>query len=138
RAFTQFMSQIPIPQATPEEKRLCEQLADGLIWLHRHDAEKNDTKSSSNLMASYFEQWLNGLIYELFFRDELHARKLKLFDETTKLNPPELAKLSEADKISRLRELFEKAYNPSAALRGSLFDLRSLESVRIIEGGVGE
>ena len=89
-------------------------------------------------MASYFEQWLNGLVYELFFRDELHARKLKLFDETTKLNPPELAKLSEADKISRLRELFEKAYNPSAALRGSLFDLRSLESVRIIEGGVGE
>ena len=77
-------------------------------------------------------------MYELFFRDELHARKLKLFEETTKLNPPEFGKLSEAAKASRLRELFEKAYDSNAVLRGSLFDLRSLESVRIIEEGVGE
>jgi hypothetical protein len=89
-------------------------------------------------MIEYFEQWLNGLVYELFFRDDLHARKLKLFDETAKLNPPELGKLPEADKMPRLRELFARAYDSNAVLRGSLFDLRSLESVRIVEEGIGE
>jgi adenine-specific DNA-methyltransferase len=102
RAFTQFMTQIPVPPATAEEKRLCEQLANALIWLHQQDGSKS-VESSAGLMSAYFEQWLNGLVYELFFRDELHARKLKLFDETAKLNPPELDKLSATDRMSRLR-----------------------------------
>jgi hypothetical protein len=72
-------------------------------------------------------------VYELFFRDELHARRLKIFDQTAKLNLPELGKLSDANKMSRFSELFEKAYDSNSSLRGSLFDLRSLESVRIIE-----
>lgn len=42
-------------------------------------------------MCAYFEQWLNGLVYELFFPDELHGRKLTLFAETAYLNPPDLS-----------------------------------------------
>jgi hypothetical protein len=79
--------------------------------------------SDTDLMIGYFEQWLNGLIYELFFRDELHARKLKLFDETIKLNPPKLDKLSATERMSRLRELFEKANDSSAPLREDDADL---------------
>jgi adenine-specific DNA-methyltransferase len=127
-----YISALPIPIADSSQQPLCERLAEALIWLHR-PSTKSSRDSDTNLMIGYFEQWLNGLMYELFFRDELHARKLKLFDETAKLNPPELNKLLAADKMSRLRELFEKAYDSSAPLRGSLFDLGSLESVRIIE-----
>jgi hypothetical protein len=43
------------------------------------------------LLAAYFERWLNGLVYELFFPGELHARKLTLFDATATLAPPNLA-----------------------------------------------
>ena len=85
-------------------------------------------------MAAYFEQWLNGLVYELFFPAELHTRNLHLFDETAKLNPPALEQLSNAQKLTRLNELFEKAYDIKAPLRAMLFDLRSLETIRIIEG----
>jgi len=35
------------------------------------------------------------LVFELFFPGELHARKLKLFDETARLNPPDLAAVAE-------------------------------------------
>jgi len=132
-----YISALPIPIADSSQQSLCERLAEALICLHR-PSPKSARDSDTNLIIGYFEQWLNGLIYELFFRDELHARKLKLFDETAKLNPPKLAKLSEVDKMAHLRELFERAYDPSAALRGSLFDLRSLESVRIIEEETGE
>ncbi|TRZ44184.1 hypothetical protein D4S03_12015, partial [bacterium] len=80
-----------------------------------------------------FEQWLNGLVYELFFPGELHARKLKLFNETAKLNSPDPTKVPESRKLASLQEVCTKAYDANATLRGMLFDLRSLDMVRVIE-----
>jgi hypothetical protein len=127
-----YMSQIPIPSAIPDQQRWCERLAEALVWLHSPEASKVRDESFG-LMAAYFEQWLNGLVYELFFPGELHARKLKLFDETAKLNMPNLAKFSESRKLEVLQKVFAKAYDASATLRGMLFDLRSLDVVRVIE-----
>lgn len=129
-----YISQLPIPFASLNQQRLCERLADALIWLHSPGAREL-SKAFPGLIVGYFEQWLNGLVYELFFPEELHARKLELFDETDRLKPPDLGKLSNAGKLERLGELFEKAYASNAPLRGSLFDLRSLDVVRIIEEG---
>jgi len=103
-----------------------------LIWLHGPEAKKAKNESSG-LMVAYFEQWLNGLVYELFFPGEFHTRKLKLFDETAKLNPPDLAQVPESRKLAALQEVFTKANDPNTTLRGMLFDLRSLDVVRVIE-----
>ena len=112
------MGQFPIPPATPDQQRWCERLAEALIWLHgkgasapcrpksggRDLAPLPSDNAPHGLMAAYFEQWLNGLVYELFFPGELHARKLKLFDETARLNPPDLTKVPESRKLERLQE----------------------------------
>jgi hypothetical protein len=128
-----YMQQIPIPAATPEQQQWCERLAEALIWLHRPGVAAQSAGVPVSLMSAYFEQWLNGLVYELFFTGELHARNLRLFDETAKLSPPTLEKLSNAQKLSCLKELFEKAYDTNATVRSMLFSLRSLEIVRTIE-----
>jgi len=127
-----YVTTLPIPPATPDQQLLCERLAEALIWLHG-PATKAANHEASGLMAAYFEQWLNGLVYELFFPDNLHARRLKLFDETAKLNPPDLAQLPESLKGEALQEMFTKAYDTNAALRGMLSDLHSLDVVRVIE-----
>jgi adenine-specific DNA-methyltransferase len=133
RAFSTFMSQIPIPAATAEQQQQCERLVEALIWLHRPGVAKKADDAPVGLMTAYFEQWLNGLVYELFFPGELHARKLKLFDATAALAPPDLSSLAEKQKLPRLQELFTKAYDANATLRAMLHDLPSLEVVRIIE-----
>jgi adenine-specific DNA-methyltransferase len=148
RAFSQFMSQIPIPPSTLDQQRCCERLADALIWLHGEPGDVAAPRLKSGgrdlavlpmddvkhgLMVAFFEQWLNGLVYELFFPGELHARNLKLFDETARLNPPDFAQLSEPRKLVALQEVFTKAYDANTTLRGMLFDLRSLDVVRVIE-----
>jgi hypothetical protein len=107
-------------------------LVNALIWLHGPEARKTSL-DSPGLMVAYLEQWLNGLVYELFFPGELRARKLNLFDETAKLNVPDLSKLTENQKWEALQEMFVKSYNSNAALRGMLFDLRSIDVVRVIE-----
>jgi hypothetical protein len=127
-----YSSQTPIPAATPSQQYLCEHLIDALIWLHSPTGKKAKG-APTGLMIVYLEQWLNGLVYELFFPSELHARKMQLFDETAKLNPPDLAKFRAADKLTALQELHDKAYAKEAILRGMLFDLKSLDVVRVIE-----
>ncbi len=108
-------------------------MTEALIWLNGPEVRKANGESPG-LMTAYFEQWLNGLLYELFFPGELHARKLKLFDETAKLCPPDLGKVPDSREPEALQEVFTKAYDANAALCGMLFDLRSLDIVRVIEG----
>jgi len=108
-------------------------LAESLIWLHRREAAEESAEAPVSLMTAYFEQWLNGLVYELFFPGELHQRSLRIFDETAKLAPPALEALPDAQKLPRLKALFEQAYDTNAAIRSMLFSLRSLEVVRVIE-----
>ncbi len=127
-----FMKGLPIPTASPAQQLLCERLAEAMIWLYS-PAGKVAQNAPTGLMIAYLEQWINGMVYELFFPCDLHSRKFKLFDETARLKPPDLAKLSDADKRTALQELHERAYARDAALRGMLFDLKSLDVVRVIE-----
>lgn len=128
-----YFSNLPIPAASPEDQRWCERLAEALIWLNSPEVEKSSASAPISLMAAYFDEWLNGLVYELFFPDELHERNLRLFDETATLSPPALGLLG-TQKLAGLEEVFEKTYDSNAKLRGMLHSLRSLETVRIIEG----
>jgi adenine-specific DNA-methyltransferase len=123
------LEQFPIPAATAEQKQLCETLSSILIFLHRPEAL---TISNRSLMVSFFEQWLNGLVYELFFPGELHARNLHLFDLTASLGLP--TDPTAATYPEQLQAAFHRAHDLKQPLRGMLADLQTIEEVRIIEG----
>lgn len=132
QALLQYQEAIPIPNAPESQQVLCERLAAALIWLHS-PAGRKAKGAPTGLMIAYLEQWLNGLVYELFFPSELKARRLNLFDATARLNPPDLSKIRVADKLEVLQTLHAKAYDREATLRAMLFDLKSLDVVRTIE-----
>lgn len=129
---TPYVGQVPICPATAEQQCQCEQLAEALIWLHGRMARSSETLNVQ-LMIAYFEQWVNGLVYELFFPGDLHSRKLNLFDQTAKLDLPDLTKVPEKQKLEHLQEAFSKAYDKNATLRRMLSDLKTLDVVRVIE-----
>ena len=123
------LEQFPIPNATDSQKQLCEDLSAALIYLHCPEAMSISNRS---LMVSFFEQWLNGLIYELFFPGELHARNLHLFDLTASLGLP--TDPTAATYPEQLQAAFHRAHDLKQPLRGMLADLQTIEEVRIIEG----
>jgi hypothetical protein len=86
------------------------------------------------MQRAYLEQLLNGLIYELFFPDELHAANIRLFDLLKDTGIPEMGEISEQTRASRLQDFFGAIHDTNHPIRGALFALRSLEPVRIIEG----
>lgn len=122
RYISQYVSQIPVPNTTEDQKRIFDKLVDILLCLHMPDA---DNLVSSKLFVAYFEQWLNGLVYELFFPAELHANKIYLFDYTDEVlksyTPTDVAKI------------FSIAYDIKHPIRENLFSLRSLATIRQIE-----
>ena len=85
-------------------------------------------------MLAYWERILNGLVYELYFPDEVHGAGLHLFDLTAAAKIPDAAKIPEPERLPRLRALFETLHDGSHPLRIALDKLQTLDTIRIIEG----
>ena len=118
--------------AADVQKQACEILSSALIALHRPEAAALANRS---LMVAYLEQWLNGLVYELFFPGELHARNLRLFATTADIPLPAPGT---PDYLPRLETAFTRAHDLNSPLRAQLADLQTIEEVRLIEGTKSE
>jgi Type I restriction-modification system methyltransferase subunit len=128
-----YFSHVPIPAAKEPQQKIVECVTAYLLWLNQ-TGNSSSGKTVNPLMLSYFEQLLNGLVHELFFPDELHAHKLFLFDYAEKARLPALDGLPKAKRTAALQEVFERIYDLKHPIRGCLFSLRSLPTVRLIEG----
>lgn len=128
-----YVSQLPIPHADGRQQQIVETVANYLIWLNSGQG-KLGKAATSILMAAYFEQVLNGLVYELFFTDDLREHKLTLFRYVDEAKLPDLEVIPENERLTQLTEIFERIYDGNHPVRGTLFALRNLEVVRIIEG----
>src|SRR5262249_845339 len=92
RYFTQFIEQLPVPAAKDTEQDITCRVVDYLLWLNRQKVARGLLDDShASLMPGYFEQLLNGLVYELFFPDVLHAQKLFLFKYVEEAKLPVLS-----------------------------------------------
>lgn len=84
--------------------------------------------------ASRFEQLINGLVFELFFPDELHRASIRLFDACEKAGIAKLATLKGKALTEAANDLATRLFANDHPICGMLFDLQGLEVVRIIEG----
>ena len=85
-------------------------------------------------MLAYWEQILNGLVYELYFPDEVHGAGLRLFDLVEQAGLPDIETIAESQRLPTLREKFEDLYEGQHPVRIALDKLQTLDTVRIIEG----
>ena len=126
-----YVSAIPIPTASNQQKRCIESAVGCVI---------------NRIAAPEYERLLNGLVYELFFPEDLHAKGIRLFDACTHAGIPDWptppAETDTSQAAQQARDQFtERASNtaaeifqPSHPIYGMLFELQAVEVVRIIEG----
>jgi hypothetical protein len=128
------MAKVPIVGANASERTTSAKIATVLGFLHRHFASHPETLSARDpLMLAYWEQVLNGLVYELYFPEEVHGAGLRLFGLLDHVDLPDLRSVR-ADQIRRIRQIFESLYEGTHPLRIALDKLQTLDTVRIIEG----
>jgi hypothetical protein len=83
---------------------------------------------------AHFEQLINGLVFELFFPDELHAANIRLFSACEQAGVGKLAAV-QGDALAKAAEkLAATIFANNHRIYAMLFDLQALEVVRIIEG----
>jgi adenine-specific DNA-methyltransferase len=135
RNFTQFIEQFPVADSTSAQRGAVSLLADYLIYLNQQFATDSTIQNTRDpLMLAYFEQILNGLVYELYFLEEVHGAGLRLFDLVAVAKLPTVDASPEAQRLPRLRQLFEALHDGTHPLKIALQKLQTLDTVRIIEG----
>ena len=104
-----YSSQIPIPTASNEQIAVIERIVEAItVGTRRPD----------------YERLLNGLVYELFFPEDLHAQGIRLFDACA------AAGIRAGMKASTVAAAI---FQPGHAIGAQLARLQTLEVVRLIE-----
>ncbi len=119
RAFTEIMKQVPVPKTDSEQEKALAVLAQAA----RAGADR-----------SRLEVLINAFVYELFFADELHARNLCPFAAAREAGLMNLAVLEGPALARAAADWSRHLADPAHPLYAPLFDLQSINAVRIIEG----
>jgi hypothetical protein len=132
----QYIEQLPIPDANETQQSIISRLVNYLLWLNKPEVATTENLDDipDPLMLGYFEQMINGLVYELFFADELHAADLYPFKLVEQARLPKIESIPEKRRRATLRETFGQLYDTKHPLRGCIHDMGSMEIVRVIEG----
>lgn len=118
-----------IPILIPKSIDPIETLVDYIIFLKSQNLYKPEDK----FMPHFFEQVIDGLIYELYF-PELFKKYNQEFWKNLPY-PSEIENdFSSSQKLSICKEYFLKIYNKSHPIRNNVFYLDSIPKIRKIEG----
>jgi hypothetical protein len=119
------MLTVPVPVATAEQRAALALLAQAVTRCHQ---------AGLRAVAARLEALINAFVYELLFTEELHARNLRPFAAAREAGLMNLATL-EGPALARAAADWSRylAY-PAHRLYATLFDLQSIDVVRIIEG----
>ncbi|MEG3837235.1 Eco57I restriction-modification methylase domain-containing protein [Microcoleus sp. Z1_C3] len=134
-----YISQIPIPNAQPQEKSAIETLVNYIIYLTAElkdipsHGEKMVETAEDKLMLSYFEQVVDALVMELYLPEELHSNDKYFMSHVLSENLPAFDTIK-GDKMPALRQIFKRIFDSEHPIRVNIYFLNSLEVVRIIRG----
>jgi adenine-specific DNA-methyltransferase len=125
----------PLPVAVPDgsQARVLVALVQLRICLNDLVSEA-DRNTRDPLMLAYCEQILNGLVYELYFPEEVRSAGLRLFELVEQAALPALDAIPEGERLAHLRRLFEILHGGAHPLKIALQKLQTLDTVRVIEG----
>jgi hypothetical protein len=84
------------------------------------------------LISSFFYQLNNGIVFELYFPEEIKSAKIQFLPHLSDLKPI-TDEMSEEEKRTIIRSEFERLYDPYHPVRNNLETLDSVEEVRIIK-----
>jgi adenine-specific DNA-methyltransferase len=137
---TMFLKNIPIVRIDfSESKNIAKhnciaRLVSYILVFNQDDKSPKDGRlSQDKLMLQYFEQIINGLVYELYLPEDLHAHGFTFANHLKDENLPTLNE-NQNNKLEVIRTIFNRLYDQEHPIRQNLFALDTLPVIRMIEG----
>ncbi|RWY57533.1 Eco57I restriction-modification methylase domain-containing protein [Mucilaginibacter gilvus] len=87
---------------------------------------------NEQLMPVYFEQVINGIVYELYFPELIAKNRREIIKNIGTL--PSLNNLDDEEKLNRIVSVFDRMNDKEHPVRVNLFYMSSILEIAIIEG----
>ena len=131
RFKTEYLRPLPIPDASFEHQRLVAILVDYVLALKREAADLADPPSLLAVMAAWFEQLIDALVYELYFPEEF-SPETRVSTALAAIKLPDLK--DGRTPLEALSVFFNTLYAPDHPVRRAVYFIDTLPSVRVVEG----
>ena len=125
----QYISRVPIPNA---DKNIMLKIDTIVLYILHLESERSED-SNLIIIPRYFEQIIDGIVYELYFPDSLkkHGREIiKHLGELPEINDS----MSDEKKLDIIKKVFNRLNAKDHPVRVNLFYMDSIPEIRIIEG----
>lgn len=119
-----YLENFPVPEVSRDNEKRIASLSAYLLVL-------NASATQHKVTIAYFEQLIDGLVYELYFPDELRAAGKDILRHLGEL-PPITDEMSAAEKLAIIQREFDRLYDPRHPVRNIIETLDSVEVVRTI------
>lgn len=119
-----YLENFPVPEVSKDNERSISSLSSYLL-------ELNATTTQHKVTIAYFEQLIDGMVYELYFPDEFKIAGKEILTHLGKL-PPLTDGMSAQEKLAIIQREFDRLYDPRHPVRNIIETLDSIEVVRTI------
>ncbi len=121
------IKELPIKETTNQTPFI--RLVDFILFLKQFDL----TNSTDQLMPTYFEQIIDGMVYELYFPELLKKHNREIIKHLGEL--PEFKDgMSDEQKMKICKKVFDRLNDKEHPVRINLFYMNSIPEIAIIEG----
>lgn len=120
-----FFEKIPVKKIGADIAVFFEKLVDYVQFLKEIEEKLVE--------ASYFEQIIDALVYELYFPEEIKAGGISFIEELQAYNLPNISDLTDLEKMPVVHKVFEELYDKEHPIRRGIYFLDSIEIVRHIK-----
>lgn len=114
-----YLENMPVPKGDMPQLSCC------------IDYSQEMRQSTKRLVSRYFEQLIDGLVYELYFPNEIKAANKEILPHLGDLTPLTEA-MSDEEKLAVIQREFDRLYDPRHPVRSHLETLDSVEVVHTI------
>jgi len=95
------------------------------------DYIEHTVRKDKKLESAFFEQLIDGLVYELYFPDKIRAAGKEIIQHLGELEPL-TDDMSEKEKLAVIQRQFKRLYDPRHPVRNAVETLDSVEVIRTI------
>ena len=120
---------IPIKKITSEEQSFFIKIADFIIFLKQQEQVTDINK----LFSIYFEQIVDGMVYELYFPELLKQNNRTIIEHLGGI-PAFTESMSDNQKMEIINTVFNRLNEKNHSVRVNLFYMNSIPEIKIIEG----
>jgi REP element-mobilizing transposase RayT len=121
---------LDLPLFKSENSEYLNTIVDYILFLKSQSTDK---------MSFYFEQLIDGMVYELYFENEIKQAGcdiLKYLDDLPEISDEDLSdnrRMADEEKLKIITKVFNKLYDESSPVRKNLEKMEQVEEVKIIK-----